>query len=131
MTAEATKTPVALYRKVPFARYELFGQQMSDHADERIDMRGQNTLYSAEPVVSSPTPTRLADARGGAVHEPRASTLPDHPEPAPWVPSVPIANEESFVEPDTLGTTIKLASLASRRYPLAWRQRTLASGQVL
>ncbi len=40
----------------------------------------------------------------------------------------PIANENRLVVPDTLGTTIKLTSSASRRGPLARRQRTTASG---
>src|SRR6266487_4006509 len=42
--------------------------------------------------------------------------------------SVPIAYEDRLVVPDTLGTTIKLTSSASWRGPLAWRQRTTASG---
>jgi hypothetical protein len=42
--------------------------------------------------------------------------------------SVPIANADRLVLPDTLGTTIKLSSSASRRCLLAWRQRTTASG---
>jgi len=42
--------------------------------------------------------------------------------------SVPIANENRLVVPDTLGTTIKLTSSASWRGPLAWRQRATASG---
>ena len=46
----------------------------------------------------------------------------------PWRQSVPIANENRLVVPDTLGTTIKLTSSASRRCPLAWRQQTTARG---
>ncbi len=40
---------------------------------------------------------------------------------------VPIADEDRLVEPDTLGTTIKLTSPASWGSPLAWRRRTTAS----
>jgi len=40
---------------------------------------------------------------------------------------VPIADEDRLVEPDTLGSTIKLTSSASWGSPLAWRRRTTAS----
>jgi hypothetical protein len=46
-------------------------------------------------------------------------------------PSVPIANENRLVVPDTLGTTIKSTSSATRTRPLAGRRWATASGQVL
>src|SRR2546430_7850168 len=42
-----------------------------------------------------------------------------------WRRNVPIANEDRLVEPDRLGTTIKLSFPEG---PLAWRQRATASG---
>jgi hypothetical protein len=51
------------------------------------------------------------------------STQLGSPEPAPRPPRVPIAYENRLVEPDRLGTTIKLANSASWMGPPAWRQR--------
>jgi hypothetical protein len=46
----------------------------------------------------------------------------------PWRQSAPIANGDRLVLPDTLGTTIKLTSLATWRCPLAWPRPATASG---
>jgi hypothetical protein len=41
---------------------------------------------------------------------------------------LPTANKDGLVVPDTLGTRIMLSFLEGLRGPLAWRQRTPASG---
>jgi hypothetical protein len=55
------------------------------------------------------------------------STCRDRPDRGRQVSQMP--TRIALVVPDALATTIKLTSPASRRCPLAWRQRTTASGR--
>src|SRR6266516_4186800 len=74
----------------------------------------------------------MASATSGAARQTNECTRPAERDQLSSAPvgaalKVPIADEDRLVEPDTLGSTIKLTSSASWGSPLAWHRRTTAS----